>query len=805
MPASALTAEKIRVGVYNFAPLVFQDDKFMDPHGIHSRGFFIDILDFISHHENWNLDFQYSSWNDCLQKLESGEIDILPAVAKNEANLKKFNFTKDPLFVDWCVIYKNKNTIINNIFNLRSKKISSLSNSAYTAELVKLLEQFEITAEIILKNEYGEILKAVSNGECDAGVCTNVYGIANEDAYENVEKTHIIFAPTKLYYAVKKDTHRELIDSINFNVMDMKNNPRSFPGSFYNEKYNEWMGLGRRDLYNYYELKIIISILLIATIALLIFIKILRVMVRKKTALLNKTVNALYESEAKLRAIFNSSIDAIGVLTEGTHIWTNPAYQKMFGYEKDEDFIGKPVTDLIEPAHRNAIIENIKKRIKGDNPLNYYETVGLKRDGSTFDIDVHVSNYELNGKKCTLMVLRDITETKKSREALLKAYEEAERANQAKSEFLANMSHELRTPMNGIIGFSSMLNESELDDSQRECLNFVLESAKHLLNIINDLLDISKIEAKAMCIDSINFSPIELLKDTAINFSAAAKKKNIKLFHSIDPEIPEKLSGDAQKLRQIMLNLIGNAVKFTDKGSVTVKAELVSQSACTSKIRFEVIDTGIGIPNDKIKNIFDIFYQIDSSRTKKYQGTGLGLSIVKKLTESMNGNVTVTSELDKGTTFSFELEFAPASVSEKNISIVKPKHETKSSIKIKFLIVEDEFINQTLIKKLLAGNGWDYDLAEDGLQAIELFEQNQYDAILMDIKMPNMNGFEAMQKIREMKNGKKIPIIAITAYAMNDDIEQCFKNGADEYISKPFNVDELYNKVTNLIQREKSL
>lgn len=546
-------------------------------------------------------------------------------------------------------------------------------------------------------------------------------------------------------------------------------------------------------------LKLTVLILTATTVLLLIFIGMLRMMVARGVRELKLRVEAHEESEAKLRATFDASVDAIVASAEGRIVMANHACLKMFGYRESEEPKAKPVLDMIPPESREAVELYIKRIQENVGAPFSLQTMGLRLDGSTFICELRVSVYELKGKKYNLFIIRDITESRKARDAIICARDEAERANQAKSEFLANMSHELRTPMNSILGFSNLLSLCELKDTQRQYLDYVIESANTLLSIINDLLDISKIESKGIMVENRVFCLPDLINEITAGLHKAALNKKITLIHEIDQSISPRLIGDAQKLNQILVNLAGNAIKFTDKGCVTLRAALTGLTAEEQTVTLSVTDTGIGIPADKIGNIFNIFYQVDSSHTKRYQGTGLGLAIVKKMLEAMGSEMLITSEPGKGSVFSFEIKL-------KSAKSRTPEDETAAARKrrpdmprvLNLLIAEDEAVNQALIGNVLSQEGWNFDMASNGAEAVELFRKKEYDAVLMDIKMPVMSGFEAMEKIREFENGKKVPILAITACAMNEDVNNCFMHGANEYISKPYKAEELIQKIREL-------
>ncbi|MBW1871256.1 MAG: response regulator [Deltaproteobacteria bacterium] len=535
------------------------------------------------------------------------------------------------------------------------------------------------------------------------------------------------------------------------------------------------------------------------------------------------------ENETRqLATITKEAVEGIAVADlDGNIQYINNAWAEMHGYGRDDDPTGKPLAIFHTQEQLQTDVIPFNKEVMRLGSKTG-EVGHLRKDGTTFPTIMNVTIIkDEQGKPYSLAAFaQDITERKQAEEQLLASNirleeatarandlaAQAEHANAAKSEFLANMSHEIRTPMNGVIGMSGLLLETDLSDEQRRYAGTVQASAESLLRLINDILDFSKIEAGKLEMETLDFDLHALLDDFAEMIVFKAHEKGLEFSCAAAPGVPAFLQGDPGRLRQILVNLTVNAAKFTQAGEIAVLAYLEAETEEDVLIRFSVSDTGIGIPASRLNRLFRQFTQVDASTTRKYGGSGLGLAISKQLAQAMGGEIGVVSEEGRGSEFWFTARFIKQPEQERCLIPPPELRDARHSIRelrrgaVRILLAEDNITNQQVALGILRKLGLSADAVANGVEAVRALESIPYDLVLMDVQMPEMDGYEATAKIRDPKSSvhnHDIPIIAMTAHAMQGDRKKCLEAGMNDYLSKPVAPQALAEMLKKWLPKQK--
>jgi len=513
----------------------------------------------------------------------------------------------------------------------------------------------------------------------------------------------------------------------------------------------------------------------------------------------------------RYRAILDQMQDGCCVVDlRGNYLFVNDAFCRLYGFNKSE-ILGWNYKESAAPEREGMLRELYSQVYRTGQPIRAFEYAITPKNGRVVFVEQSISlERDAQGRRVGFLVItRDCTERKRAQEDFAKAREAAEAANRAKSEFLANMSHEIRTPMNGIIGMTALALESALTPAQADCLATIRSQADSLLTIVNHILDFSKIESHRIELESVPFTLAHALDEVVKPLALRAAERGIMLSVRIAPDVPALVVGDPVRVKQILTNILNNAVKFTEHGSVTLEVTAgapkagAGRAALTIPLTFRVTDTGIGIPADKLAMIFEPFRQVDGSMSRRFGGTGLGLAIAATLVELMGGQIRVDSVPGAGSTFHVTLPMIAAAAtvqteSAVSAAVVAAARRAAGPVRgARVLVAEDNIVNQRVAAGLLTKRGHLVTVVGNGREAVAALRRGEFDIVLMDVQMPDMNGFEATAAIREWERetGHRVRIVAMTAHAMSGDRERCLAAGMDGYLSKPIDQRSLYDVV----------
>ncbi len=528
-------------------------------------------------------------------------------------------------------------------------------------------------------------------------------------------------------------------------------------------------------------------------------------------SLLVKTSSDLHKviKESRLRA---DELDILLNTIPAFVFFKDTAYRYVLVNKSFVNFIDLPESEIIGKTLQNLTFSHLllnsyskhEKRVMEEGVEEYNITEKLEKNNQTLWLNTNLAPVKNSQNEIIGLVgiSWDITSNKIYEEELKKAKILAEEGTKTKSQFLANMSHEIRTPLNGILGMAQILNETRLTKKQKDIVNILSTSGENLLVLINDILDFSKIEAGKINFINKDFRLDKPIREIYDILSRRAEEKGLLLYIDLGKNLPAYVNGDEFRFKQVVLNLVNNAIKFTEKGNIRISLENLGSNKERHTIKVSVKDTGVGIPEEKKNKLFQSFSQLDSSSTKRHEGTGLGLAISKLLVQIMKGEIGVDSEPGKGSTFWFTASFKKGKAPQKlPKDDAAPQSNKLKDKMLNVLVVEDNLINQKISSFSLKKAGMKVTIANNGLEAVQMFKKQSFDVILMDIQMPVMDGYEATGQIRKLEESltTHVPIIALTANAMQGDAEKCLAAGMDNYLSKPFKIDKLISILNQIV------
>lgn len=760
-------------------------------------GYNVELVKAIAEEMGFEVRFRFGKWSKVMEWLDKGEIDVIQGMAYSPERARKYAFSL-PHTETWRCFFVRKDS--------KAKGIEDLLNS----ELV--LQEGDIALEYLDEHEHKGsrfftptqegALQLLAEGEFDAAVVTFSHGmeVIRRLKLDNLKPVGEPFAPRFYCFAVRRNNSL-LLNEFNTGLSILKDNSK------HSEIQEKWLGrdslAGISRKAQMRKILYVLVPLFIVFLSALIWVWLLRRQISRKSKDLQHELEGRLKYESELNREYKMFVNGpviVYKLTSDPNVLTYISENvRQFGYDLRDLILHKQnFTDIIFSEDRDKFLDQFTLDLEEQREFSAKQYRIVTADGQIRWVYDYTLIVRENGSVPWFYgYMLDITAQKTLEADLLEAKEKAETANIAKGHFLSNISHEIRTPLNGIIGFIQVLQHTQFTPEQKEYMDLISSSGKTLMKIVNDILDFSKMESGMLDLVVTDFNPHFLIEDIIKTFTSDSTKPEVDLRMRISERLPNIIYGDMMRLRQIFINLMQNALKFTERGYVEITADVYNQYEDDIRLLFAVRDTGIGIDPMKQRDIFDNFIQADQTLTRKYGGTGLGLSIVKKLVALMGGFIWVESEPNKGSSFFFILSFKTKAEDRPRFAQQLEEEEMESVPlpPLKILLVEDEPINQLVTKKQLEHWNLDVTAASTGKEAMELMQQHDYDCILMDVQMPEMDGITATKLIREQEkeSGKHICIIAFTASAMAGDKERFLASGMDDYIAKPIDIRHLYS------------
>lgn len=757
-------------GDFNYPPYSFINE---DGNEV---GYDVDVIRAITQELNMEVEFRFDHWDSTLNRLKTGKIDVIASIVYSESREKHYDFTF-PLHTEYYAIFAHSKTSITDVYDLKGKMSAFLPGDISNE---RFLQPMGLLRDTVHVSSLPEAFDKINSNSCDYVITPYPLGkqIIDEGNFRSIKVKGPPIIPS-VYCLAVREGNSELLAQLNIGIEKLNRTGQL------NTIYNKWVRYKRQDdryqswfTYTLY----ILGGLLGVTVVLFLFIKSLRTQVTKKTKQIRDT-EELYRKVFKVvdEAILVGTVD--GIITDAN------AKARALYDDNDGEIVGKSIFEVAEKDNLEFAQQTLSKLKKGE------ETVfgELHKHNSKGDFHFKVTGETINlvNEERFLVVFHDITEEKKSIHKLIEAKRMADEANNAKSSFLASVSHEVRTPLNAIIGYSNLLNKSELTESQFDYNRKIAMSAEVLMGLINNVLDIAKIEAKKFTLSEEPFNLANVIRKITEIQQFKVSEKNLNFQVDINKNLPEWIIGDELRLTQVLLNILNNALKFTEKGSIILKVNYENlNSLKRKKVLFSVKDTGVGIASDKIDEVFKPFEQVENTTSRMYSGTGLGLPITKHLVELMDGEILIESEPNNGTVVNISIPFDVVTDTAKHIYAEEKQEPVNNIAGISILLVEDNAFNAEIFIEQLVEFDLKITLAQDGYKAIEILKENNFDVILMDIEMPGLDGYETTKEIRKQQLSNA-PIIALSAHTLQSEKEKAKEAGMIEHLGKPIEIEKI--------------